>query len=300
MGIEMAREAAELLPIGPPAVGASNGHEVLKPGASSDDLATSTSRGIRLCLMHGFSLSYDRVPVTIPLSAQRVAAFVALRNRPALRPYVAETLWLDATQDRAMGNLRSALWRLRQAGAEIIESTGDYLSLGPDVAVDVLDFVVWSRRLITESDIVTTVRIEDVTVAGDLLPDWYDDWVVIERERLRQLRLHALERACLVLTMAGEYGRAIEAGLAAITEEPLHESGHVALIKAHLGEGNRAEAIRQYDAYVRLMRDELGLDASPSVTALVGALLAPDTSGRPQLRAVNGDAAGGDTPVMIP
>jgi DNA-binding SARP family transcriptional activator len=271
MGVETATEAVRLPGSARPEVQGSNGNGVEHDGARAAD-ARPEAR-IRLSLMKGFALSCERVPITIPLSAQRVAAFVALRNRPSLRPYVAEMLWLDATQDRAMGNLRSALWRLRQAGVPVVETTGDYLSLGEDVAVDVIDFAVWSRRLMAGEGDVATARIDEISVAGDLLPDWYDDWVLIERERLRQLRLHALERACVMLTLAGEYGRAIEAGLAAITEEPLHESGHVALIKAHLSEGNRAEAIRQYQAYVRLMRDELRLGPSPAVAALVSPLL---------------------------
>lgn len=226
----------------------------------------------RLGLMRGFTLDSGDRAVSIPLSAQRVVAFVALRNRPTLRPYVAEMLWLDATQERAMANLRSALWRLRQPGATIIEATGDYLSLSPGVAVDVLDFVAWSHRLLAGENDIGAATVDQMVVAGDLLPDWYDDWVLIERERLRQLRLHALERACVQLTAAGDFGRAIELGLAAITDEPLHESGHMALINAHLREGNRAEALRQYDAYAKLMRDELRLEPAPQMQALVAGL----------------------------
>jgi len=229
---------------------------------------------VELGLMQGFSLAADNRPVTIPLSAQRVVAFVALRSRPTLRPYVAEMLWLDASQDRAMANLRSALWRLRQPGGSIVEARGDYLSLSPHVAVDVLDLVSWSQQLLAGAVDIVTSRVDRIVVAGDLLPDWYDEWVLIERERLRQLRLHALERACVELTLAGEYGRAIEAGLAAVREEPLHESGHKALIEAHLGEGNRAEALRQFEVYARLMRDELHLGPSRQLEALIEGLRA--------------------------
>lgn len=277
MGVDTAANAVRLPGSARPEVQRRNG-DTGHPAGARIAGATRPDARVRLCLMQGFSLSCERVPIRIPLSAQRVAAFVALRNRPSLRPYVAEMLWLDATQDRAMGNLRSALWRLRQAGVRVVETSGDYLTLGEDVAVDVIELTVWSHQLMAGDGDVATERIDELTVAGDLLPDWYDDWVLIERERLRQLRLHALERACVMLTLAGEFGRAIEAGLAAITEEPLHESGHVALINAHLCEGNRAEAIRQYEAYVRLMRDELGLGPSPAVTALVTPLVGAASS----------------------
>ena len=58
---------------------------------------------------------------------------------------------------------------------------------------------------------------------GQLLPDWYDDWVAVERERLRELRAHALEALCHRLTAAGRFGEATEAGLAVVRDEPLRE-----------------------------------------------------------------------------
>jgi DNA-binding SARP family transcriptional activator len=98
-----------------------------------------------------------------------------------------------------------------------------------------------------------------------LLPACYDEWVLTERERFRQLRLHALEALCDRLTARGRYGEAIDAGLAAVCAEPLRESGHRAVIKAHLAEGNNAEARRQYETYRKVLRDELGVEPSPGL-----------------------------------
>lgn len=58
------------------------------------------------------------------------------------------------------------------------------------------------------------------------MPDWCDDWLVVERERLRELRIRALERVCEQLTAIGSFGQAIEAGMAAVRAEPLRESAH--------------------------------------------------------------------------
>jgi DNA-binding SARP family transcriptional activator len=93
--------------------------------------------------------------------------------------------------------------------------------------------------------------------------------VLLERERFHQLRLHALEALCDRLTTAGRYGEAIDAGLAAVTAEPLRESAHRVLIKAHLAEGNQGEADRQYQLCRRLLRDELGVDPSNALRALL-------------------------------
>ena len=64
-----------------------------------------------------------------------------------------------------------------------------------------------------------------------MLPACYDDWVLVQRDRFRQLRLHALEALCERLTASGRYGEAIDAGLAAVCAEPLRESSHRVLIR---------------------------------------------------------------------
>ena len=84
-----------------------------------------------------------------------------------------------------------------------------------------------------------------------------------------QIRLHALEALCERLTSTGCYALAIESGLAAVAAEPLRESAHRALIKAHLAEGNRSEALRQYGRLCDLLRTDLIADPPADVTRLV-------------------------------
>src|SRR5215207_2972089 len=108
-----------------------------------------------------------------------------------------------------------------------------------------------------------------LTVSGDLLPDWYDEWIAVDRERLRQLRVHALEALCERWTAERRFGEALEAGLAAVQVEPLRESAHRALIGMHLAEGNVVEAVRQYETCKRLMARELGVRPSRLMVGLL-------------------------------
>jgi Bacterial transcriptional activator domain len=108
-------------------------------------------------------------------------------------------------------------------------------------------------------------------IFGDLLPDWYDDSLVVERERLRELRVRALERVCEPFTALRSFGPAIEAGLAAVHSEPLRESAHRSLIGVYLAEGNQAEALRAYRAYRDLLHYELALEPSARMEELIGA-----------------------------
>ena len=109
--------------------------------------------------------------------------------------------------------------------------------------------------------------IDELMLAGDVLPDWYDDWIVIQRERFRQARLHAL-RLRRTLVHRGRYESAIDVGLAAVAGEPLRESAHRAVILVHLAEGNRSEALRQYELCRRLLKEQLGLEPSPETERL--------------------------------
>jgi DNA-binding SARP family transcriptional activator len=220
-------------------------------------------------------------PVSLPLGAQRVLAFLALHDRPMLRTSVAGALWQDAPEQRAGANLRSALWRLNRAGLPLVDATVTALALAPQVGVDLrrveeLAHGVLDRRISCE-DIDRPTR----TLSGDFLPDWPDDWVLIERERFRQLRLHALESLCEQLTQLGRFGQAVEAGLAAVAGEPLRESAHRAVIKAYLAEGNQGEALRQYELYRRLAHAELRVAPSAAMRALFAELA-------PRLRAAVG------------
>jgi DNA-binding SARP family transcriptional activator len=185
---------------------------------------------------------------------------------------VAGSLWPDTSETRSSGSLRSALWRVGSTTGCAVEAAGSQLRLAPSVAVDVHDLVEAARRLRDgqlPADAASLIgRFEE-----ELLPDWYDDWIVLSRERWRQIRLHALESLADTLRRAGDCFTAAEAGLAAVRADPLRETAHRTLIETYLTEGNRPEALRQYRTYEAIMHDELGLEPSSALAALVGAVV---------------------------
>jgi DNA-binding SARP family transcriptional activator len=235
--------------------------------ARPDAIGTSTHTCLHV--LRGFELRCGEQTLVIPLNAQRVLALLAVRGRPQLRVAVSTTLWMDTPQQRAAANLRTALWKVRQRRADVIRGAGAYLQLSPQVEIDLAVLVAQAKRLISCAESLDDGDTETGRLAGDLLPDWDEDWILFERERLRQLRMHALEALCRRLSDAGRHGEAIDAGLGAVTAEPLRESAQRALICAHLAEGNVSEAIRQYDAYRRLLWTELHIDPSAELRAMV-------------------------------
>ncbi len=228
-------------------------------------------RVVEVDLLKGFDLRQGDERVALPLSAQRVLAFVALHDQPLQRLYVAGSLWMDSPEERANASLRTALWRLQRPGCAVVEVTSTHVALAGDVEVDLHSSSRRAQRILAghpcERD-----ELVDLCAAGELLPDWYDEWVTIERERFRQLRLHALEALCREWTSTGRYAEATVAGYAAVAAEPLRESAHRALIATFLAERNPSDAIRQYRLFRDLLGAQLGLQPSDLMEALVGDL----------------------------
>ncbi|MEM8925814.1 MAG: BTAD domain-containing putative transcriptional regulator [Actinomycetota bacterium] len=198
--------------------------------------------------------------VDVTPAAQRLLAFVALTPRGAERSYTAFQLWPEHDERRAKANLRSALWRLGKVPVELIDATKSHLRLADDVWLDVRDGL---DELVSANPATTLETVRPMqTLDHDLLPDWYDDWLTIERERLRQFRLGTLEDSARHALGEGHHNAAVQLGLAAVAIEPLRESSHRLVIDAHLASGNRFEARRQLDCYQQLLRSALGTDTA--------------------------------------
>lgn len=221
-------------------------------------------------LIGGPYVCYGTELRSVPEGSKKLLAFVALRRGRVERPYAAGALWPLGDDLRAVGNLRSALWRLRRAGIDVIEADKWSVRLADHVAVDVHQLAEWANRLIDHSALP-----DDLTAAGvpetacRLLPGWYDSWAVLERERIRQLVLHALEALSGELSALGRHDEAVAAAQRTVLEEPLRESGQRALLSAYLAQGDQAEARRAYALFARRLRVELGVEPSRQIAALM-------------------------------
>jgi DNA-binding SARP family transcriptional activator len=194
------------------------------------------------------------------------------------RDHAAGTLWMETDENRALANLRSALWRLRRFRIPLVQATATQIGLGEGVWVDFQQGAALAHGLVAGSRTRRVRRLgkhEFELITRDLLPDWYDDWVEGERRCFHLLRLAALDALSEALAAVGHYGAAVEAALAAVEAEPLRESSHRALMKAYAAEGNRAEVVRQYRTYCRILREELGAPPAPDVEEMISAVAAP-------------------------
>jgi DNA-binding SARP family transcriptional activator len=236
---------------------------------------------VRLGLLGGFELEVGHQPrvVAVPFRVQRLVAFLALRDRPLHRAYVSGRLWMDASQEQAFGSLRATLWTARRLPCPLIEASSTHIALGSGVRVDAHELAACARHVLQHARPVVRDDVDQLALAGDLLPDWFEDWVVEEAERLHQLRLLALETAADDLLAERRFSEAAMAALAALRGEPLRESACLRLVRACLGMGNVAEARERFRTFRARLLSELDLEPSPSIQQLLAGYISPLSQG---------------------
>ena len=241
---------------------------------SSDYAEDLIGERATLALLGGFSLRIGGSTVALPLHARRVLAYLSLdkiSEPDCSRALLAERLWPDASLERCRASLRTALWRIRSAGPALLSGDSDRISIADSVEVDVHRFRSQAERLLAASAECGRDRAQLMARTTELLPGWEESWLLLAREQLRQLRLHALEVEAGRLAAGDKYPEAIDVMLAVVAEEPLRESAQTALIEAHLCEGNVFEARRQFDMFAKLLWRELGIRPCAELYGRVGA-----------------------------
>jgi DNA-binding SARP family transcriptional activator len=176
---------------------------------------------------------------------------------------------MDGSQEHAHGCLRTTLWRIPRVPVPLVAITSTHVALEELVAVDARGLEGAAERILRGSAPPQPLEVERLARAGELLPDWYDDWILEERDHLAQLRLVALEVAGQRLVQVGRYPEASVAALAAVHTDPLRESAQRLLIRSYLGDGNVAGALHQFSTFRAQLGRHLGLEPSPQMLDLV-------------------------------
>jgi len=210
----------------------------------------------------------DRDVVEVANGEARVVAFLGLNSGAQRRSYVAGQLWPEVSEQRARANLRNAVWKVHAALPGLLDPGPDTIGLASSVHVDIAEVRV-AADMVLRGDGSSNPLPYAQLFSEELLAGWDDDWVLFERERLKQLCLHALEDFSDHCADAGAFAAAIDSALLAVKLEPLRESAHRAVSRAHLLEGNVVQARRQYETYSHLLWDELGIAPSEAYSKLV-------------------------------
>jgi DNA-binding SARP family transcriptional activator len=221
---------------------------------------------IALSLLGGFELRLHGEVRGLAPACQHLLALLALSRNGQTRGRLAGTMWPDSDERRAGANLRGVIWRLPTEVRAGLVTSGPLVKLGSQWDVDLERVHDLARRFATEPDEVATAV---DAFYPDLLPGWYDEWLVSEQERHRNFRLNMLEALAQHHLDCGAPGLAADLGLAVVGVEPLRESAQHLLIRAYLEQGNRAMASRQFARFRDELRLELGVEPDPELRALL-------------------------------
>ena len=148
-----------------------------------------------MSLLGEFAVYHGERRVALPPASQRLVAIVAMKRKPVHRLWVCAKLWPNAHIPRAVASLRSAMWRLRPAGAEpLLTVDPQYLQLSPDVYVDWHHSADLIERLLDgDADTQLVSDLLPLLRAGDLLDRWLERWVINDRDQYHVMRKTALQ-----------------------------------------------------------------------------------------------------------
>ena len=236
---------------------------------------------LQIRLLGEFNLTWHTSETEAPVATlntprlQSLLAYLVLhRDAPQSRRHLAFCLWPDLREERARANLRKLFYQLQRALPEpdhLLSADAQTLQWRPDAPFS-LDVAEFERAANDPSSVADLQRATDL-YTGDLLPSCYDDWIMPERERLRQMLLHVLERLIQLAEDDHNYRAAIGHAQRLLQLDPLREETHRRLISLHTCNDDRAAALRAYHACASILQRELGIEPSPATRQVYERLL---------------------------
>jgi adenylate cyclase len=185
------------------------------------------------------------------------------RKRPQSREPLATLLWARTGDERARHNLRQALSKIRALCPGLIETRGDRVALNPgNCSIDLVTF-----EELAHADQVADLQSALDSYRGDLLEGYsssepeFQDWLQVERGRLRKLACEVAGRLAALLASEERDPQAIDVLNRLLRLDPANEAAHRELMKLLARTGRRSEALRQYQECTMALRREL--DAEP-------------------------------------
>lgn len=222
----------------------------------------------QLSLLQSWQLRRGSDVVHLAARQQRLIAALAIHGARR-RSYLAGLLWPENSDPRALESLRVSLHLVSRQAPGLLIIDRSILALSSLVHVDLYDVRARIRQVREEGINGNVALYLDQLRHADLLPDWYDDWVIFEQGRLQQGRLHAFHIMGRELLARRAYEAAVESLEAALELEPLYESAVGLLIQAEIQQGNNAAAFRAYEKYRKKLSDGMGLAPSEAIRRLL-------------------------------
>ncbi|PYM58493.1 MAG: hypothetical protein DMD79_19070, partial [Candidatus Rokuibacteriota bacterium] len=242
---------------------------------------------LSLTLFGGFQARLEpATPVSIPTrKGQALLAYLALPLGQAHpRDQLAALLWGDLRAEPARNNVRQTLFVLRKG---LAAANPVALRLDDETVALEVDVPVFERRVAEGTP--DAFAEAGALYRGDLLAGLalneapFEEWLLGERERLRELALEALAKLLAHQRRAAPSAAAIQTAVRLLTLDPLQEATHRTLMQLYAGMGRRAAALRQYQVCSDVLERELGVEPETETKGLYQDILR--RRGAPRARA---------------
>ena len=232
-------------------------------------MPAKTGEKIRLAVLGSFELKVNDQIIHLPTrKTEALLAYLALHRSVQNREKIASLFWGDSSDELSRRSLRTALSALRkELGEEFITTDRETMQFNPSfrIWVDVLELEKQAKDVLSENH---PARMEYELYCGDLLKDFYDDWVLEEREHYRDLVVKALLHVAQSHKAVSEYEKAIAVSQKIVFMDPTNERAYQNLIFCYTRLGDRAAALKSYEECAVQLQEKLGVSPSEETNAL--------------------------------
>jgi DNA-binding SARP family transcriptional activator len=242
---------------------------------------------LKIQLFGGVQLTYqDGTDISLQPAVQIFLAYLLLnRHRHHCREVLSGLFWGERDESQARRCLSTTLWRLRHElepegtvpGTFVITTQTGEIGFNCQTGhcwLDVAAFEEKTARALScspaEMGAAEVQQLEEAAelYTGDLLEGFYADWVLHHRERLRGRYIKCLGR--LMRYHAGQQGyeQSIQYGRKILELDPLREEIHREIMRLYHQNGERTQAVRQYESCCHILAEELDIPPMPETQAL--------------------------------
>ena len=214
------------------------------------------------------SLDGARFKLATPRKSLQVLAYLLLhRDAPVSREYLAFLLYPDDEEGTARTKLRATLSEL----PKILPSpAGRYVSVDTEKVAWNPDADVWLDVAAFDAAAGDRARLGEAIdlYRGDLLPEIYDEWLEVIRERYRNIYLRCLTDLVSEARRNANLPLALETARKVLAVDPWREDIVRRIIAMRYASGDRAGALREYADFSKRLQAEMGADPMPETVAV--------------------------------
>jgi predicted ATPase/DNA-binding SARP family transcriptional activator len=217
------------------------------------------------------------------LKSLALLAHLLVENRVESRNALATLLWPESSQAAARTYLRQAFYLLQKMlGKRYFIADDETIGVAPQANIEVDVWQFEQYLIAADNEPVQAVchwRAAVDLVHVDFLDGFtltdapaFDDWEAFQRQRLHQMLMQTLDNLVQHLVHESDYAGALDYARRRVQLDPLDDAGRCALIQVLARRGQTAAALREYDEFVDLLRQELDLPPAPETMALVDSI----------------------------